>query len=1023
LPTAVSAAARHYVLDWVHENNRSADFLTCLNLRQAEATFNVSLPRIDAPAELVKPEPLELKVTRISASIVSESVVPIDTDKLAHVVLLGDDLAAIRDEGIASSATLQPDEEERLEEHLLEVARQLGRAAPGGGLTIVVRGGLGRGAALSLPNLEAPWHIIATSLANFETFALSDRATLLRLWKLRQQVAGFEEAGGQVMNLSGELNLYAFWLQSDFLLAPAGMPFPPRGHYGLSIGSNHLYDLRVAVRRENDRHLAAYDGEKSAEVCRLHQHSYFSALSHCAVYVADEWARRGELFAVVESSAPTLWIHMEVESSEQVVRSFAHDIWDATLTWMERLLPDVHRSSRWSDSRPEVPVRVTLHLDNLEAWERVAELRDDEPAARPSTVVQRDDRAVDVFLPIGWCSLLRRPTNDGERALLEEIVAALLEVGRATLRDESAASEDMTVAAGLVAACMRGPDARGLHLFRAQQMQDFIVPVRPLMARTIQAEDSAYWARGLAWRTVAQPERTADASDVALTISGLKECRTFLNDTVAQLWTAMRERLIAIDASSLINLLLSNAEAVLWDRGHWRRTSRAIAALHGPYEDVTGVAGRRESERAMAVHASRVVIEMAVCTAPVAGAKKASVADADELLAAAALMVELASDSDAMRGGFTKPEVRVFQNGSIGYDEDFLRSVVVKYGRETHAGTFRAAVSAYDDLFQGRHATPDDDFRDTAFVEAFQAEFEITPLRFIAGFAELLNLAHERGELCVPTSRNEVHTRLAANQGLTEVEAAAFTRMLTLVPRPCWNEAPAGFSNRDWYPWRFRRRLSVVARPIITLGNDLDTPCWYGVQQLRASVSYLFGGIADAWFPEDYFASEAMQSFRGAKAKELGHAFAQEVAADLRAAGYEVRIEVQMSSLGVPPDLGDLGDLDVVAWKVTESHVWLIECKRQFPARTVGEIVERLLQFRGDSDDQLGKHLRRVEWIRANAGSVASRLGASATAIYTPILATNLPVPMQFTSGSPLPEEQIVTREQICVRLADLVSR
>jgi len=603
------------------------------------------------------------------------------------------------------------------------------------------------------------------------------------------------------------------------------------------------------------------------------------------------------------------------------------------------------------------------------------------------------------------------------------MVAALFRVGRETAPDVLSAAKDEKVAAGLVAACMRGPDARGLHLFQSRQMLDFIVPVPHPVARTIPKEDSAFWARGLAWRSVRQPDQSAAASELALVVSGLAESRKFLNDTVARLWDAMRERLLGIDASSLISLLLTNGEAILWDRTHWRRTSRAMAALHGPFEDVSAVAGRRESERAMAVHATRVVVEMVICTAPATGGKKASLADADELLAAAALMVELAADSDAIRGGFTKPEVRVYENGSIAYDEDFLTSVVAKYGRETHAGEFRAAVSAYDDLFRERTDNTDGELVDEAFVEAFQSEFAITPRRFIAGFADLLKLAHERNELCVCTTRAEIHARLRKNEGFTEVEAGAFIQMLTLVPRPNWNEAPPGFLDRDWYPWRFRRRLSVVARPIVALGTAPDASCWYGIQQLRASVSYLFGGITDAWFPEAYFTSEPMRRFRGATAEKLGHAFAREVAADLEAASYETLTEVQMSSLGVPGDLGDLGDLDVIAWNVNEPDIWLIECKRQYPARTVGEIVERLLQFRGDSDDQLGKHLRRLEWIRANSGSVIARLGLPRTATFTPILVTNLPVPMQFTTGSLLPEDQIVTREQLRERLIALSSR
>jgi len=562
---------------------------------------------------------------------------------------------------------------------------------------------------------------------------------------------------------------------------------------------------------------------------------------------------------------------------------------------------------------------------------------------------------------------------------------------------------------------MRGTAARALHVFAARHTPDFLAPIRPPPARLIQKEDSASWARGLAWRVMPQPNAlNHDSSGMAATIVGEAECGRFLNKAVDRLWKAIKDDLSRIDRSSLVAMLIDNVESILWDRQHWRRTARAIDGLHGAYEDVATVAARRESDRALAAHASRVLIEMAVCTSPLTGGCVTSLAAVDGLLAAVALIVELASDSDAIRGGFSDAEVRVYQNGAIACDEEFLRSVVVRYGLGSHVTDFRGAVESYDALFASKddNATKADTGHaaDTSFDAAFLAEFGLPRDSFITGLAELLDFAHEKHSWRVFTTRGEIKERLRQRRKFPPEHAEAFMTMLSLVPRPRWNETPVGYEPRDWYPWRFRRRLSVVARPLVCLGEDDASACSFGVQQLGASTSYLFGAIRGAWMPDGYFRSAAMRSFWGATAESLGHDFNRNVAQLLENEGFKVHMMVQMPTLGAP---AELGDLDVVAWRPGRPHVWLIECKRLLPARTVGEIVDRLNQFRGESGDELAKHLRRVEWVKENAVRTLAALGLPSDARFTPILATNIAVPMQFVSDTPLPPSQIATLDQL----------
>jgi hypothetical protein len=77
-----------------------------------------------------------------------------------------------------------------------------------------------------------------------------------------------------------------------------------------------------------------------------------------------------------------------------------------------------------------------------------------------------------------------------------------------------------------------------------------------------------------------------------------------------------------------------NSEDLHGDREQWRRTARALFALHGGPEEVISVAGMREGKRAIANQAARVLVEMALLTCPERDGRVASWSDSDFLTTA-----------------------------------------------------------------------------------------------------------------------------------------------------------------------------------------------------------------------------------------------------------------------------------------------------------------------------------------------------------------------------------------------------
>ena len=228
---------------------------------------------------------------------------------------------------------------------------------------------------------------------------------------------------------------------------------------------------------------------------------------------------------------------------------------------------------------------------------------------------------------------------------------------------------------------------------------------------------------------------------------------------------------------------------------------------------------------------------------------------------------------------------------------------------------------------------------DPGFARAFVAEFGLTPEQYqgfvqgVTSEAAALPAAH------LPLRRSDVVYRLG-NTGAVSPELSF--EGLALTPRARWDERdPANATARDWYPWRYARRLSILRRPLVQLSLE-ENPVVIVVPSILVGTSAYLWQAAFGELPETLFDSREMIACIGRAADRNGHDFARRVAARLRELGWETAREVSLSRFG-----GDdsLGDVDVLAWQQATGLVYAIECKSLRFDRTVGEIGERLAEY------------------------------------------------------------------------------
>jgi hypothetical protein len=211
------------------------------------------------------------------------------------------------------------------------------------------------------------------------------------------------------------------------------------------------------------------------------------------------------------------------------------------------------------------------------------------------------------------------------------------------------------------------------------------------------------------------------------------------------------------------------------------------------------------------------------------------------------------------------------------------------------------------------------------------------------------------------------------------------------------------FRNKDWWPWRFRRRLSLMSQPFVSIGPEgvIYAPA-FCEDSFRHVVMEAFSGGPET----EYFHSRAMKEWVGKTNADRGLKFNRTVAESLSALGFKVASEIDVNSLGAPREAAT-GDIDVLAWK--GSHALLCECKELHFARTLGEVSDQLARFRGKGNDDLAKHLRRATWVLHNKDALYSITKVPITSVRS-LLVTSKTVPMQFASGLPT---EVMTLEEI----------
>lgn len=986
LPSAVSAAIRRFVLAELRRLGYLEAFSKALATLQARQVDREGLREIKGEAIPLKPPAPDGNIPPLQAWLYKY-----DSDKYLHVVLLHDRVEGQDAQDLSGLMRYPEKLRVGLEKYLSQVSEHC-KLLPGfaEGMTLLVMGGLGRGFALGFEAWPDEWRSSVIRISNFLMLADEVDRPLASYLKCIKRKVWVEEKGVFFQNMNGDYNLYCFWSQQNYQLVPRDFSLSPQSM--LTIANDFVLPVREKVRNVVDRHVLQTTAGSYVRVKRLHSGTYFGSMRDRPIYGSLSHLNQGILAGAVETPRGPSWFLVRPRNGGEDVRSFLYQAWDGFIGLYDKLVFEVEALYPRACAGP---IEIRLNFDEVVVPQNSEELRPGETSGKPEVAVDLNRRTAEVKFPSDFLRNFQQPANTGERLVLRSIANSLVRLHQ----DETSKEIEESVLDTLMHKVIGDSGMRVLHVFRTYY------PVEHLLARKdrepifLAQEDVDFFKLGLS-------TGCTSASPGASIISKA-ECNTFLHKVVDKIWDRVRERLHRLDRTSVIREVLEVHEAAIQDRNHWRHTAQAVRTLYASTDDVHAVAQERESERSRVSLAARTILEMAICECPESGGRPVSRWVLDELLAEAALLIEIATDSDAINNELTTPKIKLHGNGDYtverSFHETIMRPFLTAYFREE----FESAAAKYGELYGIKPLNaqnPLDEMFSSQLLSSFRTEFGLTLSDAAEGIGDLMDMAVERDCAVVETTLGHIKDRLTSNRDLTPDACKAFVRTFSIFHRLAWDSPPSGFKPKDLYPWRFSRRLSVTAKPVLVFGEQDHDKVFFGAGTLRRGFQHLLGMIENGRLPQEFFRSREMKRYIGKVNDEKGHAFARSVADQMRKAGWKARNEVQMTELG---GSSELGDIDVLAWKPS-GEIRIIECKRLQLARTVAEVAEICRRFRGEAKDELDKHVQRIKWVRANAATLQPIVGFTPTKTrLDDRLVTNTHVPMTYLKSLPIKAKKI----------------
>jgi len=927
-PAAAVVALRHFAIVTAAKAGLRDELATRIANR-TRGWLIEAVRRLGWAHQLTLPQPVGDRVVSL--------IFGIDTDKVAHVALVNDDLDGYDHENPRGWWDANAEVTQRMVE--VEGALMYGPPPrPNDVLHLVVLGGIGRSSMFGLPASDAvigPQKLLTTEALEAITQLRPDRLSLYRAARAGDRLR--EHARVMSMNALDE---YALWLDHDesFNLSDEGLPdfLVIQGDWGRS--------LRERAASELDAHAAPTPEGTTVPVIRIHPGA--------DIPIYGDFVDTGSRIRfVVRGQAGTTWICPATEPDPDARLSYVA-ITDCLAYWIWQLDADLAPLARPHDP---LAVDVAVRLPDGDGGEPSEKERSEDQVAFAATTAT--GISVEVFE--NFSAVANQPDNVAERRLVATVINALAELSQSCGGPgvtEAAHAEILDRVAPL------GPK-RKINVFEPD-LGGLIDPSELPRYRPIPKAPTEEVLDGLG-------SEVADRLGLEVGVVAPERQNDVLKSAVEILFERFARLVSTISPEGVLEYLVAQNEAIVHHNTELRMTVGARLACF----DATALIDDLRDEMLLASQgavAVRFVIEYITANPP-RGLRPWSVGLFDDVVALAGQIVTRGMQSDAVKYELdADAEISTLGSGRLGYD----RTRTYYSGRQAYLNAaipamLRGMAAGYDRPWRAKAEPPADV---DALDAAVETELGFTLTDLVALFTYTAESAAERGPVAVE-QLGALVAELAHKTGWSEHRVRSGLDHLTLRSRPAFLKPPRPFSTSDIYPWRFNRALSYIRRPLLWRG-DGDELIW-GARHTAAAGHYLVELILSERYKAVTPELKAIISkMRQAETRR----FNQLVADAHRNLGHVVRTNLTKADGKriARANNQTLGDLDVVAADLRARILYVDECKDLEGARTPAELHNEIASTFGSGrtlKSAADKHLERVAWVKSNTDAVLTELG------------------------------------------------
>lgn len=982
-PSAISMAVRALIADHALATTRDARLSEALLEVHAERLSETPFARMDeVPTHWGLGEPIRSELVEHSAG------------RFLHLEQIAGDFANWREYGFGEpspASTLRSAQIVAAMRLSQETARK--RPSFQFGATLYLMGGWGKGEQIDFTRPEAlkHWRFMALEVADAIALSACSDGTLADFWRIDVLADMVRRQGYGLHNMSGPLNLFQWWRDTDHTLVPQherGLNPPIQ----ISMPTDSLFTARKEGIEAYDRRAVPSPTGGFRPVVRLDPQATFGTLE--PIYVSVEALRERRLLGVTLAGTRPGWLEVPRPEDPSEL-SVTYQNWAAALQWLNLVMPLLPEH----DTSP-VPVLVTLELSSL------AELDGEVPgddALDADIMVEAEEGHVTMRVGKVWQRGVRRIDNRAElglgAAMLEGLYAAI---------DHSIGREE---ALARVLEAVPSPDVRWRHAYQPERAAD-VLRLHGILQqkfREIAPSAASLIKHGHAFARNRPPDTR---------ILGKERCAEVLAELHGSSLETLLTGVAQYDRSELVTTALGMLQAALAQDQHWALTARALRGIHGLDADLLVSLAQRSRVNAV-IRASSILAEVAASHAPVEGGKPVGEMDFDELAAMALHHFGYCELVPSLAGDRLTPELIVSPTGDLLYDHSFGDDALAPSAAAMHTEVRARNVEEYG-WWLGR--APGAPSRLEAELQAaLQAEYGVTSEMFGAFDRALCSLAIAVDKDVILLPRSELLARLRENP---EIDAVALTQLVDRLILPCragWANLLPGTHSNDFDLGRFDRPLSLIARPLLAIAQGPDPLLAVGPAVVERSFMHGLSGAMNGSLQDRFWSSKKMRSYVGGAANRAGMAFNDAIADDLCALGLDANASIAPWAClnhQATPMIKLLGDIDVLALSPDRQHAWVIEAKDIKLCRTLGETARRLSDYRGlrrqnGKPDNLLRHLDRVAYVRAHAADLAKRLKLETVPEVHGLVVVDTPQPMIFVQANLSPDARFVRRRDL----------